>query len=614
MPSPLNSFVSMLALLIGVTCLPAADWPQWRGPSRDGIAAEKGLIKAWPKEGLKVVWQVETAGVGYSSIAIKGGRIYTMGDLNGVEHIIALNEKDGSLAWAVLPEPVRARLEERLTAEWKRGDANGDGAIDEVEAMTRLGKDVFEYDRTQEGDVNELAAARAGRLIKALDKNSDGKLDAAEAGDVLRDEFTRIDTAEKGADVVALAAARTAGLIKAFDKDGDGAVTREEAKRTPLERLFSQADKGEAKDGKGDDKLSGDELKAYLARVEKGQDGTITADELASHNGKRYAGRDGIISKDELRGFYGGYRNGMGDGPRGTPTIDGNRLYTEGGDGDVSCLDAATGKTIWHVSLAKDLGGGKPGWGYSESPLIEGELVIVTPGGNKGTMAALNKNTGEVVWRSAGETQGAHYSSPVAADIGGVRQIVQFANKSLFAVDAKTGKPLWSYSAANNGTANCSNPVVSGDHVFAASAYGTGGGLARITTSGDGKQTAKEVYFEKKMQNHHGGMVLVDGHLYGFGSGGLICMEYLTGNVAWTKNSVGKGSLIFADGMLYCLGEGHEVALVEANPKEYKEHGRFKIERLLGRPSWAHPVVANGRFYIRNQHRLTAYDVAAGLN
>jgi len=239
--------------------------------------------------------------------------------------------------------------------------------------------------------------------------------------------------------------------------------------------------------------------------------------------------------------------------------------------------------------------------------------VIVTPGGKNGTLAALNKATGEVVWRSAGETQGAHYSSAVAAEINGVRQIVQFAGRSLFAVDAKTGKPLWSYSNANNGTANCSTPIVYGRHVFAASSYGTGGGLAEISAEGE-KQTAKEVYFEKKMQNHHGGMVLIDGHLYGFGSGGLICMEYLTGKIAWTKNSVGKGSLVYADGMLYCLGEGHEVALVEANPAEYVEHGRFKIERLLGRPSWAHPVVANGRFYIRNQHRLTAYDVGQKLN
>ena len=211
------------------------------------------------------------------------------------------------------------------------------------------------------------------------------------------------------------------------------------------------------------------------------------------------------------------------------------------------------------------------------------------------------------MWRSEALDEAAHYSSPLAADIQGVRQIVQFARRSVFGVDAKDGRPLWNYSAANNGTANCCTPIVFRDHVFASSGYGTGGGLARIT--GDTQQMqAEEVYFEKKMANYHGGIVRIGEHLYGFGNGGLLCMNFFTGEIMWTDRSVGKGSLLAADGMLYLLGERHQVALAEATPDGYTEHGRFPIENLQ-RASWAHPALAGGLLFIRNQQSLTAYDV-----
>jgi outer membrane protein assembly factor BamB len=275
----------------------------------------------------------------------------------------------------------------------------------------------------------------------------------------------------------------------------------------------------------------------------------------------------------------------------------------------VSCLEAATGRGIWHLSLIDDLGGSRPGWGYSESPLVEGEMLIVTPGGKKGTVAALDKKSGKLIWQSSDITEGAHYASAVAADICGVRQIVQFARETVFGVAADTGKLLWTYSGANNGTANVCTPIVSGDYVFATSAYGTGGGLVKIVGDKD-NQKAEEIYFEKRMAVHHGGVVKVGDHLYGFGNGGLICMNFLTGDVPWRARSVSKGSVIAADGMLYLLGEGHQAALAEATPDDYREHGRFAIEKL-GRPSWAHPVIANGRLYVRNQGKLTAYDISA---
>ncbi len=403
-----------------------------------------------------------------------------------------------------------------------------------------------------------------------------------------------------------MAKERAAAWIVGYDKDGDKVISREESRNTIADRYFGRIDVRDKQTNKGDDRLTEAEIAAYFAEREAGKDGVITIAEMQAYYAGRYPGGDGFLTIEELKGNYGGYRNGQGDGPRGTPTVDGDRVYAEGGNGDVTCLEAATGKTIWHVNLASDFGGGRPGWGYSESPLVEDNMLIVTPGGKAGTLLALDKYTGEKLWQSEGVNEGAHYSSPIAADILGTRTIVQFARNSVFGVAADGGKFLWNYSGANNGTANCTTPIVADNMVFAASAYGTGGGLAKVSKDGDG-QKADEVYFEKKMANHHGGIVKVGDYIYGFGSS-LLCMNFKTGEIAWADRSVGKGSLCYADGMLYLLSERYEVALAEATPDEYREHGRFKIESH-GRPSWAHPVVAGGVFYIRNQESLTAYDV-----
>lgn len=586
---------ALLMLVPGA--LSAQDWPQWRGANRDGISEEKGLLKEWPATGPKLLWQVDRVGIGYSSLAVKGGRLYTQGDLNGVEHVICLSAEDGRILWAVQPESVAARLSQKLAAETKALDRDGDGVVTEAEALAKLGWDFNQFDRAGEGDPRAVASERAKRLLAKLDKNSDGKLDFLEFGRGLREKSAEVDAKDKQADAAAAAKRRADAFFEALDKDKDGSLSSKEASGTPVESFFNRATK--------DPLLSRDEAQAYLAKSEPGSDGLLTEEELAQYFQARYAGRDGILGADELRSTYGGFRNGFGDGPRGTPTLDGEVLYAEGGFGDLTCLEAATGRTIWHVNLVTDLGGSVPGWGYSESPLILGDWVVVTPGGKKGTLAALEKKTGKVVWRSDGIGESAHYSSPVVAELGGVRQIVQMGSKTVFGVRADTGKFLWSYSGANNGTANITTPLPWKDHVFASSAYDTGGGLVKIATDGAG---AEQVYFEKKMANHHGGIVRIDDHLYGFGNGGLICMEFMTGKIAWVARSVSKGSLTVADGMLYCLGEGHQMALAEATPKEYRERGRFKIDNL-GRASWAHPVVAGGRLYLRNLGRLAAYDI-----
>jgi outer membrane protein assembly factor BamB len=607
--------------LCGLSGLPAeqpssgGDWPQWRGPQRNDVSQETGLLKKWPKSGPAVVWRIDNVGVGYSSLSVKDGRIYTQGDLDGVEHVICLNAKDGSVLWQVQADPVAAVLDHRVAEEMKRLDKNHDGQIDESEALAGLGPNFNHFNKPKQGDVHAIALARAKRLINALDKDGDGKLSYLEAGNLLGDDFARIDSEDKTADAAALAKSRAEAMVKALDKNGDGKISHDEARGTLLDRHFGQIDKPAAGKNKGDDQLSVEELAAYFQKSEPGRDGLLTVEELTNYYEHTYPGRDGLLTAHELRGFFGGLRDGMGDGPRGTPTIDGDRVYSEGGLGDVSCLDAATGRTIWHVNLVSDFHGDRPGWGYSESPLIEGDMVIVTPGGRDrrgdkepalGTLLALDKHTGKPIWRSAGVSEGAQYSSPVVADIAGVRQIVQMARNSVFGVTADHGHFLWRYTKANNGVANCATPVVEGDYVFASSAYGTGGGLVRISSTTEG-QKAEQVYFEKKMANHHGGMVLVGDYLYGYGDGMLLCLNFKTGKIAWLERG-GKGSLMYADGMLYCLDEGHRMSLVEATPEGYKPHGEFKLPEF-GRPSWAHPVVAGGRLYIRDQHQLTAYDI-----
>ncbi|MCE9605523.1 MAG: PQQ-binding-like beta-propeller repeat protein [Planctomycetia bacterium] len=583
------------------------DWPQWRGPLRNNLSSETGYARQWPDAGPPVVWQVDSVGVGYSSLAVKDGLIVTQGDLDGVEHIVCLKASDGSTVWAVQPEPVAVELTAKLVAEKKKLDKNTDGTIDEAEALIGIGPDFYGFEQAAvKGDEKAIAAARTAKLLKLLDTDGDGKLGFAETANRFRNQFTKIDKADKTADAAALAAQRTADIMKA-DKDADGKLSKKEANGTAAQDPFGRADVKDPASGKADDQLTPEELEAHFKKNEAGLDGLLSGEELATFYEQSQAGKDGTLSENELRGFFGGYRNSFGDGPRGTPTIDGKVVYAEGGNGDLTCLDLATGKTLWYKNLAKDFGGGKPGWGYSESPLVEGELLIVTPGGAKGTIAALDKHTGAEVWRSSA-VEGAHYSSPQVAEIAGVRQIVQFASKNVFGVQLSDGKLLWTYSHANNGTANAATPIVRGDYVYASSGYGTGGGLVKVSNK-DGVFSAEEVYFDKTLANHHGGVLLVGEYLYGFGTG-LICQDFLSGKIAWKARSVTKGSLTYADGLLFLLGENHEVALADALPDSYQEKGRFKIDNF-GRPSWAHPIVAGGRMYIRNMHRMTAYDVRA---
>ncbi len=298
-----------------------------------------------------------------------------------------------------------------------------------------------------------------------------------------------------------------------------------------------------------------------------------------------------------------------GSGPRGTPTLDGDQLYALAENGELACLRAQDGTKVWRRNILQDFDGRNPMWLVSESPLIDGDHLIVTPGGPNACIVALDKMTGKNVWASQDLSDGAGYSSCIIADVSGVRTIMALTGRAGVGVRAGDGKPMWHYDKVANRTANVATPVYHDNKVFYTSAYGTGGALLGLTAQ-NGMVKADEVYFTRDMQNHHGGVVLLNGYLYGYSNAILTCMEFTTGRVAWKDRSVGKGSLTIADGHLFLLSEGNVAGLAEATPQSYNEKGRFSIPDQ-GWPSWAHPVVCGGELYLRNQAWLACYGVKA---
>ncbi|HTL17511.1 MAG TPA: PQQ-binding-like beta-propeller repeat protein [Patescibacteria group bacterium] len=310
------------------------------------------------------------------------------------------------------------------------------------------------------------------------------------------------------------------------------------------------------------------------------------------------------------------------EGPGCTPTVDGELLYAEGLGGIVACLRVTDGKIIWQRSLQEDFGGSPPTWSYRESPLIDGNKVICTPGGEEATLVALDKLTGKTIWKSVvpGSPKAA-YASAIAIDFEGQRQYVQFTQKAIVGITAADGKFLWQYArCANSHGINCSTPVYQDGKVFAASAYGAGGGLVKLAKDEDGGVKAEEIYFSRKMQNHHGGMVVLDGSLYGANGGNeggaLVCLDFQSGNVLWDERDdadhrAPKGSIALADGRVYYRTERGPMLLIEPSPKEYLERGRFDPPDRSKLPAWAHPVIANGKLYLRDQDVMLCYNVKA---
>jgi outer membrane protein assembly factor BamB len=398
----------------------ADDWPQWRGPNRDDVSKEKGLLRSWPKEGPKLLWTCKEAGAGYSGPAIVGKTLYTMGAEGKKEYVLAIDTEKGKKLWSTEGGP-----------------------------------------------------------------------------------------------------------------------------------------------------LYGDE---------------------------------------------------RGEGPRCTPTVDGDLLFALGGSGDLVCVKT-DGEKVWHTSLKSDLEGKHQSrWGYSESPLVDGDKVVCMPGGGKGTLAALDKKKGTVLWRSKDLKDDAPYSSIVPATIAGVRQYVVMTPDHVAGVAADDGRRLWEFARKAN-TAAVPTPIVRDNLVYVTSAYHAGCTEIKVTADGD-KFKCEEVYDKDatpNMQNQHGGVVLVGDYIYGFNGGNdgpniWVCQDFKTGKIAWSENDkkFEKGSNTYADGHLYLYGQSSgTVVLLEANPKEWKESGRFKLPEKSKQHHnyWTHPVVANGRLYLRDEELIFCYDI-----
>ncbi len=305
------------------------------------------------------------------------------------------------------------------------------------------------------------------------------------------------------------------------------------------------------------------------------------------------------------------YENDWGNGPRNTPAVDGELVYALGAQGSLICARTDSGEIVWTKSM-QDLGGKTPNWGYAESPLVYKDTVLCTPGGEQGAIAALDKTTGEVRWQSTEITSGAHYASIVPMAHQGHDEAVQLLPDQLVGFDPADGKLLWSVPWPKP-VAAIPTPLVHGDFVYATSGYGVGCMLVKV----DADHATETIYENKTMKNKHGGVLLVGDHVYGHSDGvGWMCQEFATGEQVWRdRDALEMGGVTYADGMLYCLGEeSGDVVLVEASTDGWNERGRFKLDpqttlrKDRGR-IWVHPVVCDGRLYLRDQNYVYCYNV-----
>jgi outer membrane protein assembly factor BamB len=304
------------------------------------------------------------------------------------------------------------------------------------------------------------------------------------------------------------------------------------------------------------------------------------------------------------------YENNWGDGPRSTPTVDGDHLYALSATGILACLNIKDGTEVWKVDVVKSLGGELQGWGYTESVLIDGDHVICTPGGQQGTMAALHKKTGAVVWQSSKLKGPAQYSSPIRIEVNGQPQYAQLLMNKVVGIAPKDGALLWETSFPGR-VAVIPTLLFHDNSVYATAGYGTGCQMIKL----DGAEP-EVVYEEKSITNHHGGVIVVDGKIYGHSDkGGWTCQDFLTGKIEWQDESLGNGTCTYAAGHLICVDENDgTVVLATAKPDKWQEISRFKlapqtsIRKKEGR-IWSHPVVVNGRLYLRDQDLIFCYNV-----
>jgi outer membrane protein assembly factor BamB len=533
------------------------DWPQWQGPDRTAHSKETGLLKQWPKEGPPLAWKVKGLGGGDSMPSVAKGRIYGMSHRGGNEMVWALSEKDGKEIWAV-------RTSAAPPQNWPQSK-EGPSATPTVDG-----------DRL-------YVIGLAGNLICL--QAADGKVIwqrnlVADFGGRAPMWSFRESPLVDGDKVICTPGGEEATMVALKKENGE----------TIWKSKVPDRSGGSQPQGFGGNRPKAMETDLVLKTIDADASKEISSDELAAAPVallKLDKNQDGKLSEDEVspQGGQGGGRPRRGPGMM--------RMMKAN-----SALDADESGTIDEAEI-------------------------------KGAVAALQKldtnRDGKLTDEEAGmksmspPNTGAAYSSAIAIDFGGQRQYVQFLAMTVVGVSAADGKLLWRYDKPANGMRiNISTPLYHDGHVFATSAYGAGGGLARLTKKDGGEFAAEEVWFSKSMENHHGGVILHDGALFGAnggnGGGYLACLDFKTGEVLWNerdadKRRVTKGSVAFADGRIYYRTEEGPIVLIEPSRKEYLERGRFDQPERTDKPAWAHPVVANGKLYIRDQDTLFCYDV-----
>jgi len=297
------------------------------------------------------------------------------------------------------------------------------------------------------------------------------------------------------------------------------------------------------------------------------------------------------------------------DGTRGTPTYDDGRVYHESPVGQLVCLDAKNGAEIWSLNILERFDGHNIRWALAESVLIDGDVVICCPGGAKGSVVGLDKRTGDLVWAAPGTGESTSYASPALAVCEGLRMVLTMNAKALIGVNADTGDLLFTFPHVTRYDVNALMPIYHDGHVFISSGYGSGSQMFKLTIDGN-KARVEQVWENKQLDNHHGGVLLLEGYLYGSSAGGRwMCLDWKTGQTKYAEGGVGKGSLTYADGMLYTYSENRKMGLVEAGPERHEVVSQFTVPSGGGGKSWAHPVVCGGRLYLRHADKLYAYDV-----
>lgn len=308
------------------------------------------------------------------------------------------------------------------------------------------------------------------------------------------------------------------------------------------------------------------------------------------------------------------WKKSLGDGWTGSypgsrtiPTIDGDRLYAMSGQGRIGCYNAATGKNIWSVDTVNEFGAKNIRWGIAESVLIDGKKVICTPGGSDATVVALDKMSGKTIWTSKGLSEKSAYCSPILVEEGSNRFVITMVEKSIVCLDIETGKLIWQIPHETKYDISAVSPIYHNGMLYVTNAYGRGGVMYQLSNNATKWEKKWE---DKTLECHHGGVILVDGNVYGSNSRGWVCLDLATGKVNYTEKVVGKGSAIYVDGLFYLYGENGELALVKATASAFETISSFQIT-LGDDKHWAHPAISNGVLYMRHGNTLMAFDIMA---